>query len=357
MQSDLLLEQISPHGNLKAFVEQDRRVAYLYLQGPKDSGFGIKACWIRNLKPAPEELSAEEMKVGIAPMLPAHYCADPKERAPLDASRLSLVWFVEGDGVALLEDEEMIAAIPPWGGHQEFNGYARDCIGQSPLCWKLEDNTAMEQRIETAHNYWRKWTDNALLWDQIQNGFIYAYEGVLGKHDRYFAIDGEVWPPKAMVNINSNGLSYYLSVGVSIRPQPQVEMYFDDPAQHRRIEIAACLDKQVNPETNEAFAGYLSALTAMPWATITFLGHGHTIACDVFANVDRMDHFTAIVLVENPPNAPSFDLPSVDDEPVKLLWAVPITESELEEIQEHGSESVFSQKRLAENLHIISKSS
>ena len=338
MQSELLLEQVSPHGNLKAFVEQDRRVAYLYLQGPGDSGFGVKACWIRNLGPAPAQLSTEEMKVGIAPMLPAQYCADPKQRIPLDASKLSLVWFVEGDGVALLEDQEIIAAIPPWGGHGEFNGYARDCIGQSPLCWKLDATAAIDQRVETANKYWRKWTDNALLWDQIQNGFIYAYEDVLGKHNRYFAIDGGVWPPKAMVNIVNDGFSYFLTVGVSVRSQPQVELYYEDPKPRQRIELACRFNDDTNPETMQDFAGYLSSLTALPWATISFLANGHTIECDVFAKDVEMSQFTAILLLEMPAWAPRFDLPEVDDATVRLLWAVPITSAELDQIQEKGIE-------------------
>ena len=353
MQSDLLIEQISPHGNLQAFVEQDRRVAYLYLQGPADTDFGVRSCWIRNLAEAPATLQTDEMKRGVAPMLPADFCAPPSVRPALNPSSLSVVWFIEGDGVALLENGEMIATIPPWSGHSGFNGYARDCVGESPLCWKLGDDTVIRKRIEDAQKYWQKWTDNALLWDQIQNGFIYGYESVLGKHDRYFAIDGEVWPPKVMVNINTDQQSFFMTVGVSVRPQPKVELFFEDPTSHQRIELAACFDRNVNPETINAFAGYLSGLTAMPWASITFLGHGHTIACDVFANDPSLNQFVAIVLVEDPPGAPKFDLPEVDDQPVKLLWAIPITATELDMLQGDNNEAAFNQLLAIESIATI----
>jgi hypothetical protein len=63
--SELVLSEVSPNGNVQAIVEQDDRVAYFYLHGPRDSNFGMKARWIRNLAAAPAELDVEGLKAGI----------------------------------------------------------------------------------------------------------------------------------------------------------------------------------------------------------------------------------------------------------------------------------------------------
>ena len=48
---DTLLEDPSPHGNAMAVVEHDGRSVFFYLFGDKESGWGMKTCWVRNLAP------------------------------------------------------------------------------------------------------------------------------------------------------------------------------------------------------------------------------------------------------------------------------------------------------------------
>jgi hypothetical protein len=147
---EVLLHDVSPHGNLEAVVEQDHRVAHLYLRATENEDFGLKTCWVRNLAAAPDALDVAGMREGMAPMLPKEHCAYPQGQPPLDADRLRLLWLPEGDGVVLLEDDEMLAIIPGWSGYKGFEGYARDCVGTGPLCWKLETDDAWDQRISDA---------------------------------------------------------------------------------------------------------------------------------------------------------------------------------------------------------------
>jgi len=108
MEPHIVAASVSPNGNIEAYVEQDDRCAYLYLHELRDAsfelGFGMKSCWVRNLKPAPVSFSAADMRQGLAPMLPNASCAHPMGGNPLSKDALRIVWFEEGDAAALLEE-------------------------------------------------------------------------------------------------------------------------------------------------------------------------------------------------------------------------------------------------------------
>src|SRR5690606_37841067 len=129
----ILKEEVGPNGNIRALVEDDGRSVHLYLEGTsEDHPFGVRSCWVRNLRAAPTLIEAERMQAGLAPMLPARNCVDPEAGRPLRAEDLEFLWFESGDGVALLEKGDVLAVIPPWSGKAGFAGYARDCALSSP---------------------------------------------------------------------------------------------------------------------------------------------------------------------------------------------------------------------------------
>src|SRR5262245_10922875 len=136
-QPEVLLEDVSPSGNVCAVVEQSGDACHFYLFGEKDSSFGVRSCWVRNFGPAPERLSVEEMREGQAPLLPREFCVHPEGAPRFQSEDLQVIWAEEGDAAALLERGEILAVIPAWSGVEGFYGYARDCQGQSPLCWPL----------------------------------------------------------------------------------------------------------------------------------------------------------------------------------------------------------------------------
>jgi len=79
-ETNSILFQTSPYGNLDAIVEHDGRAVYFYLSAGQrpDNRFGMRACWVRNLELGPHVINQEDMEAGIAPMLPRYDCADPQ---------------------------------------------------------------------------------------------------------------------------------------------------------------------------------------------------------------------------------------------------------------------------------------
>lgn len=341
---EILLDEVSPGGTVEAFVEQDDRCAHFYLRGAPDSGFGLKSCWVRNLKPAPQTLDVEGMREGRAPMQPATSCAHPMGAAPLDNSRLGIIWFEEGDGAALLDDDEILAIIPGWSGEGDFNGYARDCTSPSLLSWPLEDDSVLYERVERANDYWNSWGQEEGPWQVVQDGQVEAYARHLGPHQKYYAIDGDNWPPKAMLRIETQSAVCLVTVGVCLRAQPKVERYSDRSESLRRIELGAALSPQMAGTQDMPIARYVSAQSNFPWSEFTWLGPYHTISFDAFGADSQ---FSAVLLVPQADDLPEVVLPVFRDDPVNLLWMVPITEAERAFAVEHGGRQLQEKLRLA----------
>jgi hypothetical protein len=319
--------------------EQDDRVAYLYLSATDDIDFGVKSCWVRNLKPAPEELDVNGMKQGTAPMMPRASCAHSEGAAPLEASDLELVWLEEGDSVALLERGEIITIVPGWSGFKGFKGYARDCTEQSRLAWPLTKENVLRQRVRAAQEYWRAWHAEDWPWPAIQDAFMTTYHKRFGNHEKYYAIDGNKWPPKALIRIPVEGATVLVTAGVSIRPQPQVEPADNGPPPYRRIELGMAVSDVPEDALGELM-NFMSAAARYPWRHITWFGHGHTISCDAVPPGPGGHEFPAILLLSSGLGREKLELPEVHGEPVDMLWIVPITQKERALAQEKGSKAL-----------------
>jgi hypothetical protein len=335
MKPRTILEEVSPNGNVQAIVEHDDRVAYFYLCGAPETDFGLRSCWVRNLKPAPAELDVHGMKNGTPPMLPSQSCAHPEGAGPLNPEAMRIVWLEEGDGAALLENDVVLAIIPAWSGNGGFNGYARDCTVESPICWPLAPDNALHARIRRAQEYWSSWDAEVSPWEAVQDNQIAAYAKAIGNHEKYYAIDGGAWPPKALLRTQVTGGVAFTSVGLCLRPQPSVEMATEDPAPYRRIELGMGLASDMSPHFDK-LAAYLSGQSSLPWTSFSWLGPGHTIPCDVLTGAG----FVAVLLLYAPAGSPVVTLPAFRGDPVNLLWAVAITERERALAMESGSDAL-----------------
>jgi hypothetical protein len=343
--STILAESMSPNGNLAAIVEATAECVHFYLSGEPETGFGVHSVWVRNLKPATVNFDADAMRRGEPPMMPKAMCAHPGGAAPLDRAKLRVVWFEEGDAAALLESDEILAVIPAWSGHDHFYGYARDCTEPSPLAWPLNGATAMFERVARAEEFWRSWAPGQAQWPTIQDVFLREYERAFGRHQRYFGIDGGNWPPKAIASFETDAAVVLLTLGVSIRPMPKVEMAVEDPQPHRRMELGVAIDKKLaSDEVVRNVASYMSAQSNLPWRLYTWLGDGHTVQCEP-CPVGGGD-FAAMLLLKDPPGAPAIAMPAYRGDPVNLLWMTPITAAEWTAAQEQSSGEVL--RRLAE---------
>jgi hypothetical protein len=337
----ILLEAISPNGNIQAVVEDNGKTVYFYLSGAPDTGFGARACWVRNLRKAPREFDAKDMKRGNPPMLPRDHCSHSQGATPLTPEELDIVWFEEGDSAALLSGSEVLSVIPSWSGSGGFHGYARDCIGQSPVCWELSTSheNALFERIAQAQEFWDSWATEKDPWPSIQSSMCAAIESQIGAYSRYYAIDAGHWPPKAMLRIDLPEAVVLVTIGVSIRPQPGVEMHTDKPEKLRRIELGMCLSNRFSDADIEAIAQYMSGQASLPWDQYTWLAEYHTITSDAIPPT-KHENYPAVLLLSHPQGSPSVQLPEYRGDPVNLLWMVPITDKERQFAVENGGEEL-----------------
>lgn len=281
--ADVLLEEVGPNGNIQAVVEADDRVCYFYLFSAPETNLGMKAVWVRNLARASDSLDVEGMRAGHPPQNPAAYCRHPGGMPRPDEERLSVTWLPEGNGAALYEGDELLAIIPPWSGAKGFSGYARDSIGDGPVAWEIGPDNVLIERFQQAQTYWSKW-DEEDLWPSIQAAIMEPIEAAIGRHSNYYAIDGGEWPPKALIRLPHKESIVLVTIGVSARPQPNVEMSTDHPEMWRRIEFGVVLPEHWPNEAINRFASYLSGQSNLPWNNCTWLGPGHTLPCDSWLN-------------------------------------------------------------------------
>jgi hypothetical protein len=338
---EILLEMDSPLGNVHATVEDDGRVVYLYLQfsqpdGAEPTPQDMKAVWVRNRVPAPDGVDDDALSEGVAPLLPRHCCAHPQGAPQLNEDDLGMFWFEEGNGAALAEGDRLLAVIPPWSGEGGFHGYATDCIAESPYAWPLEDDNAMHDRVQQASEYWGLWEDES-FWERYSSSLIKPLEAQFGPHAKYYAIDGDQWPPKALLRFDLPDRYLLVTVGVSLLPQPNVERVMEDPSPIRRIELAAAVNKDCPIDQLKRVGRYLSGQSKYPWTHWSWLGEGHTMPCDSTPESCGGKRFPAALITSGLNATPQIDWPTFRDDPINLLWFFPITAAEREWAQANGS--------------------
>src|SRR5262249_20849977 len=127
-----------------------------------------------------------------------------------------------------------------------------------------------------------------------------------------------------------------VTVGVALRPQPNVEMATETPGQLRRIELGAVLPGSWSEEAVQGFGSYISGQSNLPWHKYTWLGPGHTLPCDLWQNPD----LTAALLQHEDSGVSQIALEKFLGDPVNVLWFVPISEEERQVAINQGSESL-----------------
>lgn len=388
--------ETSPYGNVDAIVEHDSRAVYFYLNESPASRehcgrFGMRACWVRNLQKGPHVINVDEMTAGIATMLPRHDCIEPElHRLPTDET-LKIVWLEEGTGAALVEisledqSENIIAIIPPWSGVDGFHGYASNCANPTDVCWPMPDNPLMTKRVQNAKQFWESWRPTSssapsmpaeLQATQSQTPWEVQLPLIIESHDQRFnatpamRIETEVpsqhFPLAKILQYRTPLHDVLVTAGLSIFPQPAVEMFVENPSELRRIEIAVLIergdekrgeDKRSEQATVASDAApeplppeivnQLSGLALYPWQNFTWLGPGHSCQFQTTAGeigVLLTDQQGSEIAGLKPSKLTNFR----DDE-VNLLWLKVITKSDydkltsgsltLEEIIMHGKDS------------------
>ena len=343
----LFLSEENPYGSMEAVVDDDGRAIYLYLRPLDEDVASMKHVWVANVVDAPPEADPSCMEAGMPPLMPRAGTRFPEGWPAPPAEELSLVWFEEGDGVALLHEDRPIAVLPPWAGPETTWGYSWAAIGQQDLAWELDSEAlqGLGPRIEAARRYW-EWRSTDESWEEIRDAGIAHLEARLGAVQRYWAADGGQFPPRAVVLLRppaTPGISVYATVGMSAQAMPQVECAFEDPAPYRRIELVLATRRE-----SDDLGSTLSGMMAMPWQQLTWLGNGHTYSW----GADGPQPGAALLLADPPAEAasgglirrvapvPAPDLSGLRDrsgDPVHYLWVLPITPAEVRLAEERGS--------------------
>lgn len=339
MEPEIIIEATSPFGNVQALVEKTDRTYFFYLWiNPKSNDRQMRACWICNRIRAPKNMNDAFPNDGREPCMPEEFVAHDLNGIDIDESDLSIEWFEEGDGAFLLSGEDIIAVIPGFSGYNDFYGYSAYAKGTGPFAWEIDKALPhLKEELDRCRRFWNFFEKD--FWGDVQQMHLDVLQKFMGKHEEYYAIDQDKFPPKAMVTGKKDDTYYAFTLGVSMFPMPTVEMaYGDDYMDHRRIELGFFSnDKKVvdNVLSGIAFLGLL------PWEGLTFLGHGHTLQYNKIPGYDHLLMLDASVMKD-------IDHPVYPDfmgEKINLLWLKLITDEEYDFIVDKGVDEYLSRYR------------
>jgi len=349
MEPEVIVQEWSPVADIQAVVEKTDKNYFFYLWiDPEGPDHDMRSCWICNRVKAPKDIKEAFAVEGEAPCMPEEFVDHDLNGIELDDASLSIQWFEEGDAAAILSGDKILAVIPCFSGYNGFPGYSVYAKGTGPFAWELKGAyQRFEDEVNRAKAFWDSFEDKE-YWSRTQDFHFKVLNSFFGKEEKYFAIDGGHFPPKALVQGRKGNVVYGITLGVSMIPMPKVEMsYQDEYRDFRRMELGfACNQKHealLNP-----FFSTMSGLASYPWRAQTFLGHGHTIP---FKNIKGLDY----LLFLNDRKLNIADSPKYGDymgEKVNLLWIVPITQNDKEFIEENGIDEYLKDKDLSK-IHIL----
>jgi hypothetical protein len=231
----------------------------------------------------------------------------------------------EGNAAALFEADELIALIPPWSDVDGFHGYAAECVAESPVAWPLIANPEMNKRIASARSFWQACAQESTHpFAQLQPQLLATYQVGCGEEQQYFSVDGGQFPPCGAALFRNQHQLTLLSVGMSFRPQPNVELSVEHPGQIRRVELAIALPAETDRQQLQPLLEQFSGLTRYPWKAFTWLGHGHEIQMDSLVPIFGTGSAIARLVDEQHRSTDSnIQMPEFRGDPIRLLWIEP----------------------------------
>jgi hypothetical protein len=351
-----LLDSVCPYGSRRLTVEFDGITTAAYLH---DETTVIAVTWIANHVRAPRTTDLVRLGAGQIPLMPAACTRHPRGRPPLDPATLQALWFEEGDGAALLERGTLLAVIPGWADiSRGMPGYGKDVIGQTPFAWSLDDAIeGLGPRVERASKFWQ-WRNSAAAWGQFQQAALAHLTSRLGPGAHYW--DGAPGGRPA-IGISERppapGRPYTVlsTIGMSAQRMPVVEQVVENPTDYSRIELAVAttLPPGMAALVFLWLAGY-------PWRAVTWFGPGHSVRWyDQPSTFPLGGEYEGVLLLEDPsalagPPVPDLSGFSVDEDPVRWLWIIPISERSRLLAKERGSASLVSRLAMKHCSWIVS---
>jgi len=324
---ELLLQETSPYSTRRASLLRGEGDLYLYLEdlaGPTPAT--TSAVWVANYAPAPTNQSVEAPP-GTPPRMGAGGTRFP-EGCPDLGRAMSLVWFEEGDSVAVVDAEGVLAAIPGWAGRSEFYGYARYARGRTGLAWELtrDANAALEAKVAESRDFWTWRTGSA--WPGVRASGLAHLEAQTGPQEAAWTLGSSRFPELIATRHRVGELPVWVTAttGLSAQRMAGVEQYVDAPETAGRIELAIA-----RSVPDQAGAELLNSLATIPFGRCTWLGEGHTIGGSAGHYPLFGANKAAVLLTAAPPGTSQFPMPYLGGlmrrgEPVTYLWVMVIDE-------------------------------
>ncbi|MGW4421170.1 suppressor of fused domain protein [Streptosporangium sp. NPDC004631] len=327
---EIVLTDVNPYGSRTLVVEGDETSSVAYLCGPEGTVHG--AVWLANHGQAPETADPDRLASGLPPVAPRANTRRPGGRPP--PAGLRTLWFEEGDGVALYENDELLAVIPGWADmSRDMPGYSLDAVGEWPFAWSLEDALeGLAPRLAKARAYW-DWRGGDGTWATFQQFVMGHLDRKIGTAGRFWDAGGERMPTVGITERPpERGREHTIlsTVGMSCQRMPTVEQYIEQPEAHARVELAVA-----TPGDPRDAARLFLWLGQYPWHSVTWLGHGHTAKWYHRPETFPLGSgYSGVVMLTGLPGLPDLSGFAFGGEAVQWLWLVPITAEELRLVAE-----------------------
>ena len=324
---ELLLQEISPYSTRRASLLRGEGDLYLYLEDlVSPSPATTSAVWVANYLPAPTDQSVTS-PAGTPPRMGAGGTRFP-EGCPDLGRAMTLVWFEEGDAVAIIDAEGVLAAIPGWAGRSEFYGYSRYARGRTGLAWELtrDAGQALEAKVVESRDFW-SWR-GAGAWGEVRSSGLAHIEAQTGPQEAAWPLGTARFPELIATRHRVGELPVWVTAttGLSAQRMAGVEQYVDEPEKASRIELAIA-----RSVPDQAGAELLSSLATIPFGRCTWLGEGHTIGGSPGNYPAFGADKAAVLLTAEPPEGSRYPMPNLRGlvrrgEPVTYLWVLVIDE-------------------------------
>lgn len=348
LEPKILYQEANPYGAFTAYLEDDGRTVYLYLQAEESPDFAIKSVWVCNRIEAPKDRSQEDLRSGLAPILIESEVTDVQGIPDFDINEIHFIWSEEGNGVSFFYKEELVAYLPPWSGVKGFHGYSKyakiDAITAYPL--GNSEYGIIPDRIAQDRGFWEFRSEKG-IWKNIQESRLGYLESVFGKHDRYWSADGGKYPQLGIARFappEFPGVYVYSTIGMSAQNLPGVELYRKDYEDYSRIELVLAA-KVSDEDRSESWVPHqIGEIIRFPWTMGKWFGHGHTISMSRKDPESLYLSFTSLAfreigVAEGLPKLTG--LKSERNRPVRFLAMLPVSEEEKIFLQEQGAEAFF----------------
>ena len=338
----ILLESYSPICPLVVIVEENICNTYMYLtkinidtSELEDSIPILVTAWIRNhVGDKSSSLDKSTMESGLAPNLPGEFCNHPEGKQRFKATDLECVWFEDGNGVALLEKEEILCIIPSWAS-KNYPPYSRDCIKENSLAVPLLEENILIDTVKKAQEF-KEFiiTDGCLEWFIDERYEL--FETYLGECRGSYASENKTAIINRILKFESGDITYLITASASLHMQPTVELVTDIPEDLRRVEVGLAIKTDIFKNNEIEIANMLSYTALMPWRNITWIGHGHTIECFEVFSKDNSYPYGVFINSKEVNLLPQIEFPNFRGDPINLLWLTPISQKDFEFIKDQG---------------------